>query len=185
MSFLKSALAKTELSAAIAKDKVAQQAQDQSPLSTTKDIRGFWAQHPKTCGLFGAIVTMWRKSSARRPDHKGFWAAYPYRDWSDLTGLPDRTLKRHLNSLERHGLIERNLGRHGGNRVLTFIRPTPRALKLSKARQGDWLHLGIDQHQPEETPKLAPVQMIATPKPPKEKKLTFAEMQAILKGDDI
>lgn len=180
--FLKSKSAKAELSAAIAKDKAAQQAQDQSPLSTTKDIRGFWAQNPKTRDLFGEIVTTWRKSSARRPDCKGFWAAYPYRDWSDLTGLPIATLKRHLNTLVTHGLIERTLGRHGGNRVLTFIRPTPHALKLSKARDGDWKHLGIDPHQPEEKPKPAPVQHVAKPKKEK-KKMSVAEFEAIMAED--
>lgn len=181
--FLKSKSAKAELAAALEKDNAAQKAQDQSPIQTTKDVRGFWAQNPKTRDLFGAIITTWRKSSARRPDHNGFWAAYPYRDWSDLTGLPDRTLKRHLNSLEQHGFIERTLGRHGGNRVLTFIRPTPHALKLSKARDGDWKHLGIDPHQPEEKPKPVPVQMIAKPKKEK-KKMSPEEFAAIMAEDD-
>lgn len=181
--FLNSKSAKAEMSAAIAKDKAAQQAQDQSPLRTPKDIRGFWAQHPKTRDLFGEIVTMWRKSSARRPDCKGFWAAYPYREWSDRTGLPIATLKRHLNVLVTYGLIERTLGRHGGTRVLAFVRPTRHALQLSKARDGDWKHLGIDPNPPEETPKPAPVTMIAKPKKEK-KKLSPEEMQAILADGD-
>ncbi|MGH1353522.1 MAG: hypothetical protein ACRBBS_00380 [Thalassovita sp.] len=73
--FLKSKSAKAELAADLEKDNAAQKAQDQSPIQTTKDVRGFWTQNPKTRDLFGAIITMWRKSSARRPDHKGFWAA--------------------------------------------------------------------------------------------------------------
>ncbi|WP_081532532.1 helix-turn-helix domain-containing protein [Rhodovulum sp. P5] len=143
MTYLHSQTAKAELTAALEKDKAAQQVQDQSPLKTKKDIRGFWAQFPKTRDLFGEIMNKWRKSGSRRPGHEGFWAAWPYRDWSAATGLPIATLKRHLNTLEENGLIERTLGRHGGSRVLTFIRPTPLALYLSDVKAGDWQRLGI------------------------------------------
>ena len=183
-SFLHSATAKAELTAEIRAEQAVLKKQAQSPIQTKKGIKGFWAQHPKTRDLFGAIMTMWRKSSARRPERNGFWAAYPYRDWSAHTGLPDRTLKRHLTRLEDHGLIERTLGRYGGSRVLTFIRPTRLALDLSTIRAGDWQHLGVDPNVPAQadTPKPAttsPSKPNALPEP----KMTPEELHEILFGD--
>lgn len=145
---LNSKAAKAQIAADIQKSDTEQRLQAESPLQTKRDIRGFWAQYPKTCDLFGAIMTKWRASSARRLGREGYWAAYPYPTWSALTGLPDRTLKRHLNRLEQHGLIERTLGHHGGKRTLTFIRPTAHALSLSDAKRADWTRLGIDPDKP-------------------------------------
>ena len=145
---LHSPTAKDEMTALIAQDRAAQQVQDTFPIQTVKAIRGHWAQHPATCRLFGLVVTAWRKSTARRPGHGGYWAAHPYPWWCDQCGMSDRTLKRHLNQLEANGLIERERGRHGGNRVLSFIRPTRLSLKLSKTRGTDWQHLGVDPNEP-------------------------------------
>lgn len=182
--FLKSKSAKAELTAALEKDSAAQKAQDQSPLKTKKDMRGFWAQFPKTRDLFAAIVNKWRKSGSRRPGHEGFWAAWPYRDWSTATGLPERTLKRHLNALEEVGLIERTHGRHGGSRVLTFLRPTALALKLSDVQPGDWQRLGIDPDAPKPPkPKPAPVLQVAKPKKT-GKEMTPEELAEIMAEDD-
>lgn len=102
MTFLNSEKAKAELVAAFEKEQAVQKAQDKSPIQSLRSIKAFWAQQPKTRDLFGVIMTMWRKSMSRRPDYEGYWAAYPYRDWSELTGMPDRTLKRHLKLLEQH-----------------------------------------------------------------------------------
>lgn len=187
MQMLKSKTAKAELAAALEKDGAAQKAQDQSPLKTKKDMRGFWAQFPKTRDLFGEIMNRWRKSGSRRPGHEGFWAAWPYRDWSTATGLPIATLKRHLNTLEEVGLIERTHGRHGGSRVLTFLRPTALALKLSDVQAGDWQRLGLDPYQPEApkpaTAKPAPV-WVAKPPATKAKAMTPEEFAAIMAEDD-
>lgn len=182
--FLHSDAAKAELTAEIRAEQAALKKQAQSPIQTRKGIKGFWAQHPKTRDLFGAIMIMWRKSSARRPERNGFWAAYPYRDWSAQTGLPDRTLKRHLIRLEEHGLIERTHGRYGGSRVLTFIRPTRLALDLSTIRAGDWQHLGVDPNVPAQavTPKPA-TKPLSKPKPPPKPKMTPEELHEILFGD--
>ena len=109
-------------------------------------------------------MTFWRKSSSHRPTHTGCWAAYPYQVWSDHTCLPIATLKRHLDTLEQYGLIERVRGRHGGSRVLTFIRPTELALKVSTKKVGkaDWLHL-LGPQKPE---KPKPVKKGQTFTPP-------------------
>lgn len=145
---LNSKAAKAQIATDIEKSDTAQKLQAESPLKTKRDIRGFWAQYPKTRDLFGAIMTKWRASSARRPGREGYWAAYPYPEWTALTGLPDRTLKRHLDRLEQHGLIERTHGRHSGTRQLTFIRPTALAFTLSDAKRADWTRLGIDPDKP-------------------------------------
>ena len=175
--------AKAELTTLIAQDRAAQQAQDTSPIQTKAAIRGYWAQCPATCRLFGVIVTTWRKSTARRPGHGGHWAAHPYQWWCDLCGMSDRTLKRHLNELEANGLIERERGRHGGNRVLSFIRPTRLALTLSKTREGDWEHLGHTLEICEtEPPKPKPP---AKPSKPEHVKATPEEMAEIMAEDNV
>lgn len=183
MSFLKSAKAKAELASDLAKDHAAHSAQANSPIQTRKDIRGFWVQHPKSRDLFGAIYKTWRKASATRPGHAGYWAAYPYPWWSELTGIPVATLKRHLDRLEQLGLIERERGKFGGNRVLTFIRPTILGLRLSNPKSQDWQHLGHDPNTPPNGPaqsvKPSIAHKVAGPQPPDEKPLSMAELLAM------
>ena len=60
--------------------------------------------------------------------------------------------KRHLDRLEHLGLIERERGKFGGNRVLTFIRPTILGLRLSNPKSQDWQHLGHDPNAPPNGP---------------------------------
>jgi len=93
-------------------------------------------------------------------------------------------LKRHLNLLEEMGLIERERGKYGGNRVLSFIRPTVLGLSLSSPRPDDWDHLGQVQDTSEPTPS-TPVPAKPQPTEAKidEKPATLAELQAILTGD--
>lgn len=136
-SFINSEQAKSEMRKHVAKVNKAKALQEHSPLKDRAALKGFWKQHPKTRDLFGQIVIVCRQSTARRPGAKGFWAAYPYPWWSEKAGMPVATLKRHLKLLEEHGLIERQLGKHGGTRVLTFIRPTALAFELSDTRPGD------------------------------------------------
>lgn len=182
-SALHSGAAKADLAAQIDKDKAAQKLQSESPLQSRRDIRGFWSQHPRTKDLFGAVMTIWRKSSARRPDCPGVWAAYPYPHWSEKTSLSVATLKRHLDRLEQYGLIERVRGRFGGSRVLTFIRPTELALKLSNVRPDDFRRIGVDPSKPPKVQELPqPVQTLAKPKKPEKPSLD--EVQKILFEND-
>ena len=160
--------------------------QVQAAQTTTKaSLRGFWKQHPKTCSLFGEIMRHRRASYATRPSKPGYWAAYPYPQWTGWTTLPVATLKRHLHQLEEHGLIERELGKHAGSRVIAFIRPTALALSLSDVTAKDWTHLGEDRGTWNEKPS-API-LLNKPKPaPKiiipedEKPANLAEILAII-----
>lgn len=176
--------AKTEVKAANAKDKVVRALQDDSSLKTRADLKGFWRQYPKACALFGQIVIVGRSSTARRPGVPGCWAAYTYPWWSKKTGLSVSTLKRQLDLLESHGLIERQLGKHGGTRVITYIRPTALALDLSDGRPGDRFHFGLKEGgQVEKTtgkpPSKPPVKQLE-PEEPRPK--TWDELMAILKA---
>lgn len=182
--------AKAAVKAAVTKDQQAKAFQDQSPLKSRADMKGFGAQHPKAFHLLGVIFTTWRGSSSRRSGVPGCWAAYPYPWWSEQTKMPERTLKRHLDVLEQHGLIERVRGHHQGTRVVTFIRPTALALKLSSTRPADWDHLGASPNEPKVSPdkpkawKPAPPKVAPQPIPEDEKPLTLEELMAILNDDD-
>jgi len=184
--------AKAIMKATIAKDQQAKALQDQSLLKSRADMKGFAAQYPKAFHLLGVIFTTWRGSSSRRPSLPGCWAAYPYPWWSQQAKMPERTLKRHLDLLEGHGLIERVRGHHQGKRVLAFIRPTALALKLSTTRPADWDHLGASPDEPEtpppptmpKVPKPGPLKAAPKPVPDEEKPMTYEEMMAILAEDD-
>jgi len=184
--------AKTAIKAAVTKDQQAKALQEQSPLKSPADMKGFGAQYPKTFHLLGVIFTTGRGSSSRRPGIPGCWAAYPYREWSERAKMPIATLKRHLDRLEQHGLIERDHGHHQGTRVITFIRPTALALKLSSTRPADWDHFGHKPDEPEAPstmpkawkPKPAPVKAAPKSVPEEEKPLTPEEVMAILNDDD-
>lgn len=188
-----SKVAKANLKAAVAKDTHAKTLQEQTPLKTRDDLKGFWRQHPKSRYLFGQIVIVWRASSARRAGVPGCWAAYTYSEWSEKTKLPSSTLRWHLDKLEAHGLIERQLGRHGGTRVIAFIRPTALALDLSDARPGDKHHLGLKvggevEKPAPATPKM-PVPKVKPKPEPKPgdddyKPQTFEEMMALWSDDE-
>lgn len=68
---------------------------------------------------------------------------------------------------------------------MTFIRPTPLALKLSKTRAGDWQHLGVNPDMPTKATLPKPVTAIPNvSKPPPEPKATPKELHEILFGDD-
>jgi len=182
---LNSKKAKAEIKAAIAKEKAAKALQEDSPLKTREDLKGFWRQYPKARDLFGQIMITWRGSTARRPGVAGCWAAYPYSWWSEKTGLPIATLKRQLNLLESYGLIERQRGQHGGTRPLAYIRPTALALALSDGRPGDRYHLGLKEAGKEEKPVKPLTNAIATMPPPAKPEdaspQSLAELMAILK----
>lgn len=114
-------------------------------LTTPSAMRGFAVQHPRAAAVFGEIIGRWRGSRARRPGSPGYWAAYTQAEWCAWIGLKSSsTLKEHLDRLEAAGLIERERGHHMGNRVVSFIRPTPTGLSLAKPRPSDWQLLGID-----------------------------------------
>jgi hypothetical protein len=116
------------------------------PINTPAAIKGFCRQYPKAASLFGKIIGKWRGSTARCPGKEGFWAAYPYREWLPYADFQsESTLKRHLDILEEAGLIQRECHKHGGSRVLAFIRPSPNGLSLSSPRPTDWTHLGTTQ----------------------------------------
>ncbi|WP_126978549.1 hypothetical protein [Frigidibacter oleivorans] len=112
------------------------------PISTAAELRGFFKQHPTVARVMGVILKVWRRSTSRRPGKKGFWAAYPHQDWARWTKVSVATFKRQVELLELSGLLEKVRGRHGGTRVVTFIRPTALALELIEAKNEDWLHLG-------------------------------------------
>lgn len=172
--------AKAAMKAHIVKDQKAKALQEQSYLKTRDDIKGFWRQYPKAKALFGQIIVTGRRSTARRPGVDGYWAAYPYPWWSEKTKLPVATLKRHLNLLVEYGLIERQLGRHGGTRVLAFIRPTALALDLSDTRPGDMQHFGLGPKKASKTKPAMVAKVLPKTQPDDEKPMTFAEMTAIL-----
>lgn len=185
-----SAKAKAVMQAAVTKDQQAKALQDQSPLKDRADIKGFAAQYPKAFSLLGVIFTTWRGASSRRPGVPGCWAAYPYPWWSERAKMSIATLKRHLDLLEGHGLIERDRGHHQGKRVLAFIRPTALALKLSATRPTDWEHLGACPDEPKTPPtvtmptKSAPAKSAPKPSPSEDMPMTYDEMLAILHDDD-
>jgi hypothetical protein len=185
----KSAKAKAEMQAMIVKDQQAAALQDQSPLTTVADMKGFLKQHPTTKALLGQIFMVWRGSSSRRRNVRGCWAAYPYTWWAERTKLSVATLKRHLDLLEGYGLIERQRGHHQGKRVLAFVRPTVLALKLSDHRPSDWQHLGLGPNGSEPKPLAKPKpasSVIANPKPAPdadETPASLAEILAILNED--
>lgn len=179
---LKSQKAKSELADDMAKAeaKAARKKARLVPIPDKATLRGFWVQYPKACALFGKIMVQWRGSYSTRPGHHGYWAAYPYAEWSQLSGLPVATLKRQLDLLEQKGLIERELGKHSGSRVLSFIRPTKLALDLSDCRPGDYDHLtaGKSKAKPEPAPLpyvLKPVAPVQEAKPE-----TLEELLAII-----
>jgi hypothetical protein len=132
-------------------------------IKTKAALKAFWRQNPKARDLYGHILRHWRASKARRPDVKGFWAAFPYPAWEKWTGLPVPTLKRHLDLLEGNALIERTRGRFGGNAVYAYLRPSALSLSLSDAPQKDWDHLGTHPDDLTKPPKPEPV--MAAPKP--------------------
>jgi|GEM_PF-2548765 len=181
-----SSRAKAALAASIAKDEQAKAVQAQSPLKNRSDMKGFAAQHPKAHRLLGVIFSMGRGSSSRRPGVPGCWAAYPYREWSERAKIPDRTLKRLLNVLEAHGLIERVRGHHQGTRVVSYIRPSKLSLNLSDCRPNDYEHFGHNEDEPGSSlPPAhncapAPVKTFSSSASPAPKPGTLAEVLEIL-----
>ncbi len=157
------------------------------PFESEEDYKGFAAQYPNEAAFFGKIVVRWRGSKAKLKSTPGYWAAYPYADWAERMKCSVPTIKRWLNRLEDHGLIERYRSKWGGKAVYTYIRPTPAGLAFAKARPTDIQHLGfeaVEQMLPE--PKAAPnsVQTTSlastlTPSIHDEKPLTLAELQAL------
>ncbi len=116
-----------------------------SRVASRAELRAFAAQYPKAAKLFGTIVVKWQASGARHRSENGCWAAYTHAEWCEWVGLRSASmLKEHLDRLNGAGLIERTLGKFGGGRVVSFIRPTPQGLALSKPRSEDWKHLGVD-----------------------------------------
>lgn len=175
--------AKATLAASIAKDEQAKAVQMQSPLKSRADMKGFAAQHPKAHRLLGVIFTMGRGSSSRRPGVPGCWAAYPYREWSERAKIPDRTLKRLLNVLEAHGLIERVRGHHQGTRVVSYIRPSKLSLNLSDCRPNDYEHFGHKDEPESSLPPAhpsAPAETFSSSASPAQKPGTLAEVLEIL-----
>jgi len=179
------------MKAAIAKDQQAKALLDQSPLKSLADMKGFAAQYPKMFHLLGVIFTTGRGSSSRRPGIPGCWAAYTYQEWSGRAKMSVATLKRHLDRLEQHGLIERDRGHHQGTRVITFIRPAVLALKLSSTRPADWDHFGHKLDEPEAPStmpkawKPKPASAKAAPKAePDDPPLTYEQLLAIEAEDD-
>lgn len=189
IKIIPSVKAKAAMKAAVAKDQQAKSPQDQSSLKSRADMKGFAAQYPKAFHLLGVIFDVGRRSSSRRPGISGRWAAYTYQEWSGRAKMPVATLKRHLDVLGKHGLIERARRHHQGTRVISFIRPTALALKLSTARPTDWDHFG---HSPDEAasdphkPKAwKPKPVKAAPQPDADDPpLTADEMLAIDAEDD-
>ncbi|WP_313193687.1 hypothetical protein [Shinella zoogloeoides] len=175
--------AKAEIKAAVAKEEAAKALQDDSPLKTREDLKGFWRQYPKARDLFGQIMITWRGSTARRPGVAGCWAAYPYPWWSEKTKLPESTLRYYLQKLVEHGLIERQQGHHGGKRTLAFIRPTALALELSDGRPGDRYHLGLKEGGVAEKPVKPAVKSVAmtpTPEPEEDQITSMEQLLAII-----
>lgn len=184
-----SAKAKAAMKAAVAKDQQAKAKQDQSPLKSRADMKSFAAQYPKAFHLLGVIFDVGRGSSSRRPGVPGRWAAYTYQEWSERAKMPVATLKRHLDVLGQHGLIERARGHHQGTRVISFIRPTALALKLSTTRPTDWDHFGHSPDEPATDPNKPkawkPKPIKTAPKTaPDDPPLTAEQLQAIDAEDD-
>ncbi|HWK35114.1 helix-turn-helix domain-containing protein [Sphingomonas sp.] len=141
---LKSAQATAAIKAAVTADVAKAKLQAESPIRETSDIRALWRRYPKAKALFGEIMKVWRQSCATRPGKGGKWAAYTYRDWCRRTGQSLATLKRQLDVLEQHGLIERENGAFDGKPSVSHIRPTAHAIHLSPEaiRPTDWERLG-------------------------------------------
>ncbi len=130
-------------------------------LKDREALKGFWAQYPTAKILFGEIIKVWRSAASRKVGTNGYWAAWPYLWWSERTKLPSSTLRWNLDLLEENDLIERTRGRHGGTRVIAFIRPTDHALKLSDGYDKHWNHL----HEKHFEPKLELHNQLFNPTP--------------------
>ena len=128
----------------LAKSEKSEGLQANSPVRTRDDMKGFLRQHPVTGQLLGHVFNVWRRSTARRAGSGGYWAAQLHSWWSERTKLPVATLKRHLERLEGHGLIERQRGPFAGTPGVSFIRPTALALSVSDTRVSDRKHLGLE-----------------------------------------
>lgn len=152
------------------------------PITTREQIRGFWKQYPTLATVFGVIMRRWRASTATRPGASGYWAAYTQPDWVTQAGVSVDTWQRAVDRLVAHGLVERDRGRYGGTRVLTFLRPTLLALGLSDAKARDLQHLDAtpEPTQSAVPPKYAPKQpeLVAKPAPPAEPKATLDDILA-------
>lgn len=153
------------------------------------ELKAFWVQYPTACRVFSEIFKVWRTASSRRPGTHGYWAAWTYEWWSERLGIPVSTLKWNLNLLEKKGLIERTLGRHGGTRVITFMRPTNEALSLSGGADRIWNHLNKQHFEPKLEPTNAlfkpnptPSKSVSAPQEEEAKPHTLGELMAIIGG---
>lgn len=157
------------------------------PIATRQQIKGVWKQYPTLATVFGVIMRRWRTSTATRPGASGYWAAYTQPDWATLAGVSVSTWKRTVDLLVAHGLVERDAGRYGGIRVLTFLRPTLLALTLSDAKAWDLLHLDASPEPAQSIaqPQYAPKKPVLPPKPipPPEPKATLEDILAPIEED--
>lgn len=130
------------------------------------ELKAFWVQYPKAQRVFGEIFKVWKISGARRRDSNGYWAAYTYAEWCSRLDMASSTLRWNLDLLEQRGLIERKRGRHGGTRVVTFMRPTNKALDLSGGDDRIWQHLNKKHYEPKLEPSnqlFKPVLIVKNP----------------------
>lgn len=180
LKFKPSAKAKAEFKAKF-------KASHATPTIKSKDEYAGWAaQYPREASMLMIVIGRWRQSSARSPAALGKWAAWPMQDWAAWSKRSERSVKRHIKVLIAEGLIEKARHRHGGSRVLAFLRPTLLALDMTGLKNGDFARLGEDALSAPKPWKL--VQLTAPPKPTEpdeddDKPMTPEEFAKIMAED--
>jgi hypothetical protein len=100
-------------------------------LANKRDFAAWTAQYPAPARTFGIMLRRWMGSKSTVRGIPGYWAAWSYPTWAERAGVSVATFKRHLDRIEEAGILERQLHRHGGTKVLAYIRPTPLALMVA------------------------------------------------------